>query len=321
MVTKPDRTARGVPGADAESIMKRLDWHVVRRLDGILQGDYRSLFVGHGLDLAEVREYQPEDDVRYMDWNVTARMSEPYVRQYLEDREITAWLLLDMSASVNFGTALARKSDLVVDFAAVMARLLTRHGNKVGAILFSGGIDEVLLPRGGHVQALRLIHQMVRPQRRFSPGATNLGDILDRAGQSFRRHSLVFVVSDFISAPGWEPALGRLGRRHELLPIWISDPREEDMPAIGPVVFQDAETGEQVYVETNDRGFQTRFRSLVQERSRRIERTFSRHGIDVLRLSTAGDLVTDVARFAAVRKQMKRRNAAAMQRAAAGVGA
>src|SRR5262245_44509800 len=126
MTLSPARKAE-----DAEVLLKRVDWHVVRRLDGMLQGDYRSLFAVHGFDLAEVREYQPEDDVRYMDWNVTARMDHPYVRQYIEDREITAWLLLDLSPSVDFGTAQARKRDLVVDFAAVMARLLTRHGNKV----------------------------------------------------------------------------------------------------------------------------------------------------------------------------------------------
>jgi uncharacterized protein (DUF58 family) len=306
---------------DAEGIMRRLDWHVVRRLDGLLQGDYRSLFSGHGLDLAEVREYQPEDDVRYMDWNVTARMSEPYVRQYLEDREITAWLILDMSPSVDFGTARVKKRDLVIDFAGVMARLLTRHGNRVGAILFSGDIDEVLPARGGHVQALRLLHQLIRPDHRHTGGATNLATILDRAGQSLRRRSLVFLVSDFISSPGWEMSLGRLSRRHELLAVWLQDPREEHIPDIGPVVFQDAETGEQVYVETGNRGFRQRFRSLVEERRTRIERTFARHGIDVLTLSTDGDLIQDVARFAAIRKQAKRRQAGALQRAAVATGA
>ena len=126
------------------------------RLDGILQGDYRSLFTGHGFDLAEVREYQPEDDIRYMDWNVTARMDHPYVRQYIEDREITAWLLLDLSPSVDFGTANARKRDLVVDFAGVMARLLTRHGNRSARCCSRSGVEEVLQPRGGQLQTLRL---------------------------------------------------------------------------------------------------------------------------------------------------------------------
>ncbi|HXH21939.1 MAG TPA: DUF58 domain-containing protein [Dehalococcoidia bacterium] len=297
-------------------MLKRLDWYVVRRLDGMLQGDYRSLFFGHGLDLAEVREYQPEDDVRYMDWNVTARMGEPYVRQYMEDREITAWLLLDLSGSIDFGTALMRKRDLVHDFAAVLARLLTRHGNRVGAILFSGQIDEVVPPRGGALQALRLIHQISRPDRRSTPGATNLAEVLDQAGKTLRRRSLVFVVSDFISAPGWEQSLSRLARRHEVVAVWVRDPREEEIPDIGPVVMQDAETGEQIYVETQDRKFRDRFRALVEERRRHIERTFSRHGIDALLLSTEGDLVRDLGRFVLLRRQSRQRQGAGYLRAA-----
>lgn len=301
---------------NAEAVLKRLDWYVVRRLDGMLQGDYRSLFFGHGLDLAEVREYQPEDDVRYMDWNVTARMGEPYVRQYMEDREITAWLLLDLSGSIDFGTALMRKRDLVHDFAAVLARLLTRHGNRVGAILFSGQIDEVVPPRGGALQALRLIHQISRPDRRSTPGATNLAEVLDQAGKTLRRRSLVFVVSDFISAPGWEQSLSRLARRHEVVAVWVRDPREEEIPDIGPVVMQDAETGEQIYVETQDRKFRARFRALVEERRRHIERTFSRHGIDALLLSTEGDLVRDLGRFVLLRRQSRQRQGAGYLRAA-----
>ncbi len=305
-------------GADAEAILKRLDWQIVRKLDGLLQGDFRSLFNGHGLDLAEVREYQSEDDVRYMDWNVTARMDTPYVRQYMEDREITAWLVLDTSPSVDFGTARVRKSDLVLEFATVIARLLTRHGNQVGAVLFSGAVDEVMPPRGGHRQALRLIHQLVRPQRKFTPGATNLGAVLDRAAQTFRRRSLVFVVSDFISAPGWEEALGRLARRHELAAVWLRDPREEELPDIGPVVLQDAETGEQLYVETQNHGFRARFQALVDQRRRHIERTFGRNGIAALSLSTEGDLLRELTRFTVLRRQALRRHGAAFGRAAAG---
>jgi len=318
---------------DAETLLKRLDWHVVRRLDGLLQGDYRSLFAGHGFDLAEVREYQPEDDVRYMDWNVTARMGEPYVRQYIEDREITGWLLLDLSPSVDFGTANSRKSDLVVDFAGVISRLLTRHGNKVGAILFSNAVDEVLPARGGQVQTLRILHQLVRedteaggrsrttakggPAAIAKGGVTDLKAILDRAGQTLRRRSLIFVVSDFISEAGWEEPLGRLAQRHEVLAVWLTDPREEDMPEIGPLVLEDAETGQQVYVDTRDAGFQRRFRALVQERRERIERTFARNGIDAMRLTTDGNMVKEIARFAHLRRESRRRAAG---RATGGVG-
>ena len=292
---------------DAETLLKRLDWHVVRRLDGMLQGDYRSLFAGHGYDLAEVREYQPEDDVRYMDWNVTARMGEPYVRQYIEDREITAWLLLDLSPSVDFGTANSRKSDLVIDFAGVISRLLTRHGNKVGAILFSNSVDEVLPARGGQMQTLRIIHQLVRPDRARHEGVTDLTHILDRAGQTLRRRSLVFVVSDFISEEGWETPLARLAQRHEVLAVWLTDPREEEIPPIGPLFLQDSETGQQVYVDTDDPGFQRRFTALVTERRERIERAFARHGVDALRLSTDGNMVQEIAHFAHLRRETRRR--------------
>jgi uncharacterized protein (DUF58 family) len=291
--------------ADAERILQRLDWHVVRRLDGILQGDYRSLFKGHGLDLAEVREYQPEDDVRYMDWNVTARMGTPYVRQYLEDREITAWLLLDLSPSVDFGTARAHKRELVLDFAGAMARLLTRHGNRVGALLYSSSVDEVLPPRGGRRQALTLIHQLTRTDRRRSGGPTNLAGVLDRAAQTIRRRSLVFVVSDFIAAPGWEAPLRRLSQRHEVLAVWLRDPREEDLPDVGPLILEDAETGEQLYVDTHDKKFRTRFRALAQQRREWLSRTFTRHGIDVLSLCTDGDVLTELARFALRRRQAR----------------
>jgi uncharacterized protein (DUF58 family) len=295
--------------AGAESILRRVEWFVVRRLDGLLQGDYRSLFTGHGFDLAEVREYQPQDDIRYMDWNVTARMDTPWVRQYIEDREITAWLLLDLSPSVDFGTAEARKVDLVIDFAAVLTRLLTRHGNRVGALFFSGNVDEVVPPAGGQNQSLRILHQMIRPDRARSAGSTDLDAVLNRAAQTLKRRSLVFVVSDFIGQPGWEPALGRLAQRHEVLAVWLRDPREEEIPAIGPLVLQDAETGEQVYVDTSDKGFQQRFQALVDERRKGLERTFARHGIDALQLSTAGDLVQEIARFAHLRRDRRRRNA------------
>ena len=296
------------PAENAEALLKRLEWHVVRRLDGMLQGDYRSLFTGHGFDLAEVREYQAEDDPRYMDWNVTARMDHPYVRQYIEDREITAWLLLDCSPSVDFGTAHSRKSDLVVDFAGVIARLLTRHGNKVGAMLFSSGIDEIMQPRSGQLQTLRVIHQLVRPDHKRGGGVTDLSAILNRAAQTLRRRSLVFVVSDFIAGEGWDGPLARLAERHEVLAVWLHDPREADMPEMGPLIFEDAETGQQVYVDTSDKGFQRRFRALVDERSRRLERTFARYGVDVLQLSTDGDLTQSIARFAHLRRETRRRN-------------
>jgi uncharacterized protein (DUF58 family) len=294
---------------NAEALLKRLEWQVVRRLDGILQGDYRSLFTGHGFDLAEVREYQAEDDIRYMDWNVTARMDAPYVRQYIEDREITAWLVLDLSPSIDFGTTNERKRDLVVDFTGVIARLLTRHGNRVGAVMIEGDHEVILQPRGGQLQTLRMLHELIKTDGGYQ-GEVDLTKALDRVNGSLKRRSLVFVVSDFFAAPGWDVPLARLAQRNEVLAVWVSDPREEDLPDVGPMILEDAETGEQVWVDSNDRHFQERFHLLVQERREQLERTFSRHGIDMLRLSTDGDMVQEIGRFVHLRKDLRRRPSA-----------
>ena len=296
---------------DAERVLTRLEWHVVRPLDGILQGDYRSLFLGRGDDLADIRPYQPGDDVRAIDWSVTARLDEPHVRQYYEDRDITAWFLLDRSPSVDFGTARFRKRELLRDFAGAMARLLTRGGNRVGALLYSAGVDELLPARGGRRQALALIDRLGRPDRPRSAGATDLAAVLERAMQTVRRRSLVFVVSDFITGPGWEEALRRLARRHEVIAVWLRDPREEEMPDVGPLVLEDAETGEQILINTHDRAFRARCLSLAAERRRRLERTFARNGVDLLSLSTDADVLPALARFVLLRKQARRRSPAA----------
>src|SRR5512139_939884 len=145
-----------------ERILQRLDWQVIRRLDGLLQGDYRSLFYGYGVDFADLREYQPEDDIRYIDWNVTARMDAPYVRQYVEDREITAWFLLDLSPSMDFGPEGHLKRTVLVDLVATIARLLTRHGNRVGAIFYESRIERVIPAAGGRLQVLRIISDLGR---------------------------------------------------------------------------------------------------------------------------------------------------------------
>ena len=157
--------------ATPERILLRLDWNVIRRLDGLLQGDYRTLFYGFGVDFADLREYQPQDDIRYIDWNVTARMDTPYVRQYVEDREITAWFLLDLSPSVDFGAVETQneKRNMLVDFVTVLARLLTRHGNRVGAMMFGNGLQKMVPARGGKMHVLRLINEMQKqPHLPFS---------------------------------------------------------------------------------------------------------------------------------------------------------
>jgi uncharacterized protein (DUF58 family) len=288
-----------------ERILQRLDWQVIRRLDGILQGDYRSLFYGYGLDLADLREYQPGDDIRYIDWNVTARMNAPYVRQYYEEREITAWFLLDLSPSVDFGPADSLKRDGLVDFVAVLARLLTRHGNRVGAILYDSQIERIIPPASGRLHVLRMIDELINQPKLPAAPFTDLSILLDAALAVVRRRSLVFLVSDFISAPGWERSLGVLNRRHEVLAVRLWDPREQELPDIGLVPMADAETGELLWVDTHDRKFRQRFEEAGARRQAALETSFRRSGVDVLALSTEADLVREIAQFAGRRRQKK----------------
>lgn len=290
--------------ATPERILQRLDWHVIRRLDGLLQGDYRTLFYGFGVDFADLREYQAEDDIRYIDWNVTARMDTPYVRQYVEDREITAWFLLDVSPSVDFGAVHNQKRTVLMNFVAVVARLLTRHGNRVGAMMFgsTGTVQHTVPPRGGRIQVLRLINDMLKQPRLSHAPFTDLKLFLNGALNTIKRRSLVFVISDFISAPGWETPLSLLNQCHDVLAVRLWDPREVEMPDIGIVVMQDAETGEQLHVDTHDRKFRQRFFDAAQLRESGLKQSFKRAGVDMLSLSTEEDMVRAIVRFAKQRQ-------------------
>ena len=269
----------------------------------MLQGDYRTLLRGQGLDLLDIRLYEPEDDVRYIDWNVTARMDEPYVRQYLEDREITGWFLLDLSPSIDFGTTRSRKRDQLLAFVTVLARLLTRHGNRVGVIVYGAKVETPIPPASGRRHVLRIVNELERRPPLPSAPFTALGDLLATAVKTIRRRSLVFVVSDFISAPGWETPLALLARRHEVIAIRLLDPRETELPDIGGVYLNDAETGEQLFVDTHDARFRRRFAQAARAREQALLSTFARTGIAVLPLSTEDDLVAVVIRFALARKR------------------
>ena len=295
-----------------EQILQRLDWTVIRRLDGLLQGDYRSLFRGNGVDLAGLREYQPGDDVRYIDWNVTARMDDPYVREYNEDREITAWFLLDLSPSVDFGTLETErvKRTVLVDFVATLARLMTRRGNRVGAIFLGDGASaEGITPipaRGGRDQVLHLIDSLLRQPRLDRAPATDLSPLLIAAQNTIKRRSLVFIVSDFLSVPGWDRPLNLLNRRHEVVAVRLTDPRETELPDAGSLILQDAETGEQIYVDTHDRKFRARFAEAALRREAGLAEAFKCSGVDVLSLSTDEDLVRAIVRFAKLRQQRRK---------------
>ena len=283
---------------------------MIRRLDGLLQGEYRTLFRGHGLDLADIREYEPGDDVRYIDWNVTARMDTPYVRQYLEDREVTAHFLLDLSPSVDFGTTETLKRDQLEDFVAVVARLLTRHGNKIGAVLYAGKVEKTVPAGSGKMQVLRLLNDVQTLPRLQSAPYTSVSELIEHALRTIKRRSVVFLVSDFFTAPGWERPLGMLSKKHEVIAVRLEDPRERELPDIGLVAMNDAETGESVYVDTHDARFRKRFEAVVQKREAELSAAFRRAGVDVLTLSTEGDLVGAILQFAVLRKQRRTMRAA-----------
>ncbi len=290
-----------------QRVLHRLDWQVLRRLDGMLQGDYRSLFMGGGLDFAELREYQPPDDIRHIDWNVTARMDTPYVRLFLEDREITAWFLVDLSPSMSFGTQERRKEAVIVDLVGLLARLLTRNGNRVGAILYDNRVQRTVPPRSGRDQVLRLINDVQNQQSVPGGTMTDLSGLLESASNSVRRRSLIFVVSDFICLPGWDRAIDRLNRRHEVMAVRVWDPRETELPDVGVVVVEDSETGAQMTVDTSDRRFRQRFQEAARQREEDLVRTLRRTGIDEMSLSTDEDIVTAVLRFASLRSRARRR--------------
>jgi uncharacterized protein (DUF58 family) len=294
-----------------ERILQRLDWQVVRRLDGLLQGDYRSLFRGGGLDFAALREYEFGDDVRAIDWNVTARMTTPYVREYLEDREITAWFLLDLSPSVDYGTVAAgrEKRTVLIDFATTLARLLTRRGNRVGAMVYGSRVAHTTPAGSGRVQVLRLIEDLLRQPRLEGSPVTDIGRLLEEAHRRIRRRSLIVLVSDFIGVPGWERPLELLNRRHELLAVRLIDPREVDLPNVGPVLMQDAETGEQLYVDTADARFRRRFREAAVARELAIAAALRRARVEAVTLSTDDDLVRAIVRMAMERRVRRRRPA------------
>jgi uncharacterized protein (DUF58 family) len=292
----------------SDAILRRLEWTVIRRLDGLLQGDYRTLFRGFGLDLADLREYQSYDDVRHIDWNVTARTTVPHVRVYNEDREVTAWFLLDLSPSVDFGSGEITKRQILTEFTAVLARLLTRQGNRVGVILFNGISDFMIPPRTGRLHVLHVLDRIFMHPRLLRSPQTDLGAFLARALSVIKRRSLIFIVSDFISKPGWERALALLNQRHEGIAVRLVDPLEMALPDIGLLTFQDSETGEQMVVDTNDRGFRRRFVAEATKAEQAMGEAFADAGMDVLELSTGDDLVDAILRFADLRKTSGRLN-------------
>jgi len=295
MTTAPDR------------LLRRLEWRLGRRLDGRLQGAYRTVWRGSGVDFTDLRAYTPEDDVRHIDWNVTARLDEPFVRLYTEDRELTAWLVVDRSASMRVGRSPASdstsgsgrwaggqgKAAVATELAVSLSRLVVQGGNRVGAILYDNDAHRVIPPRTGRDQVLRIARELMRPQTPTRPGATtDLAAMLHLAASTTaRRRSLVFVLSDFIGDPGWDRPLAMLTHRHEVVVIRVVDPAELELPNLGLILVEDAETGEQLLVDASDPLLRGRLATQVGAREEALAEGMRRAGVDAHLVSTDEDVI------------------------------
>src|SRR4051795_1351454 len=251
----------------------------------LFAGEYRSVFRGQGMEFAEVRAYEHGDDFRSIDWNVSARLNSPYVKTFIEERELTLMLVVDQSGSTRFGEP-QTKAALAVEVAAVLALAAAYHNDRVGALLFSDAVERVIPPRKGRQHALRVIRDLVA----FQPAGrrTNLGASLSYASRLLRHRSIVVVLSDFI-AEGWERPLSRLGARHEVVAITVDDPREHDLPESGWIEIQDAESGRRVLGGTGSREGRQRPTALAERRRDERARTLTASGADLVNLETNED--------------------------------
>ncbi len=273
-----------------DRLLLRLEWRVVRRLDGRVQGGYRTPRRGIGFDLAGLRPYVEGDDARHIDWNVTARLDEPQVREFNEDRELTTWLVLDRSASMAVGGPGRVKQDVLAELALILARLLGRSGNRVGAILYDTGTTRIVPPGTGRRHALRIGRELDRGADSRAAATTDLAAMLGTVG-SLARRCLVVVISDFIGTGEWQRPLFRLAHRNEVVALRIVDGADDALPAAGLIVVEDAETGEQTLVDSADPWFRARFRDGVDERDAQLRSGMRRAGVPLHRVDTGSDLV------------------------------
>jgi uncharacterized protein (DUF58 family) len=283
-----------VPTA-TERLLLRLEWQVLRRLEGRVAGGYRTAQRGPGTDLAGLRAYVEGDDARHIDWNVTARLNEPLLRVFNEDRELTVWLVLDRSASMTVGPPGRGKHDVLSELAVVLARMFGRGGNQVGALLYDNGTVRTVPPGSGRRHVLHIAAELgrARPAKaRSHRGTTDLAAMLDTVAKLARRRSLIIVISDFIGDGDWERSLLRLGPRHEVVALRIVDAADDELPDAGLVVVEDAETGEQLVVDSGDPLLRARLRGAVEQRDASLAAGMRRAGVPVHRVDTTADLAT-----------------------------
>lgn len=297
----------------AERTLRRMEMQVLRRLEGAGAGAHRSAYLGDGMDLAEIREYLPGDDVRSIDWNVTARTGQPHVRVFEPEREVGVFFVIDRSASMGFGTAAQTKEELLQQVVAAVSAIILRSGDRIGGMLFGDEHLTALPFSSGRRAALRLL-QLLEEVKPEEGRQSRLDLALDEANRVVKRSSVVVVVSDWISAGGWEEPLKRLAHRHEVLAVEIRDPREALLPPVGPLILQDPETGNQLELDTSRPHVRQAYEAAAEEQIRRREQTFAASGAGHLVVSTDRDWVLDLTNFLRRRRKFGRRGVGAMGR-------
>jgi uncharacterized protein (DUF58 family) len=274
--------------------------HTKRAVNDVLAGEYHSVFKGHGMEFDEVREYTPGDEIRTIDWNVTARTGQPYVKRYVEERELTVLFVVDLSASGTFGTQEKLKSEVAAELCALLAFSAIKNNDKVGLIIFTDIIELYIPPGKGTSHVLRLIRDLLNFKPRQQK--TDIAQALDYLGRITHRKAVVFLVSDFL-AEGYEKPLGILARRHDLIAISITDPRERELPKIGLIELEDAETGEIVVVDSGSAQVRRRYEAIAREQAERLAESFRSSGVDHIPVMTGRDHVRDLVRFFRARER------------------
>lgn len=294
---------------DAAKLLRRLELTVTRRLDGMLHGRHEGLSAGQGSEPGEARAYRPGDDVRFMDWAVTARTTEPHVRMPVAERELETWVIADLSSSLAFGTAQCEKRDLALAACAAVGYLTADAGNRFGAVLVAGPNPRTVPPRGGRAHLQSVLRQAIGCAEREGGGATDLAGAIRAADRLARRRGLVAVVSDFLAPAGWDKPLRALAARHEVVAIEVLDPRELELPDVGLLLVEDPETGARLEVQTSDAGLRRRYAEAAAAQRAGIALTLRASGVDHLQLRTDRDWLADVVRF--VDRRRRRRSFAA----------
>ncbi|HET8633465.1 MAG TPA: DUF58 domain-containing protein [Gemmatimonadales bacterium] len=289
--------------SDVLAQVKAIELRTRGLVTSLFAGEYRSLFRGQGMEFAEVRAYEPGDDFRAIDWNVSARLASPFVKTFSEERELTVMLVVDQSGSTRFGRPMT-KAALAVEVGAVLALAAAAQNDRVGALLFADEVERVIPPRKGRRHALRVIRDLIA----FAPEGrhTNLAASLLYATRLLRHRSIVVVLSDFV-AEGWERPLRRLAARHEVVAIAVEDPRERSLPDAGWLELADAETGQRVLLDTGSRRLRDRLRTLSERRRDERARILAASGVDSVTLSTGSDYAIPLRRAFALRAQRIRR--------------